>query len=71
MAARLKTTSQKVNQNEKAEIMSQMKREDKVVEKQLNEVEVDNLPEKIILNNDSEDDPRSWKKNGDNAINIY
>ena len=71
MAARLKTTSQKVNQNEKAEIMSQMKREDKVVEKQLNEVEVGNLPEKIILNNDSEDDPRSWKKNGDNAINIY
>ena len=71
MAARLKITSQKVNQNEKAEIMSQMKREDKVVEKQLNEVEVGNLPEKIILNNDSEDDPRSWKKNGDNAINIY
>ena len=71
MAARLKTTSQKVNQYEKAEIMSQMKRQDKILEKQWNEVEVGKLTEKIILNNDSEDDPRPWKKNGENAINIY
>ena len=51
--------------------MSQMKRQDKILEKQWNEVEVGNLPEKRILNNDSEDDPRPWKKNGENAINIY
>ena len=51
--------------------MSQMKRQDKILEKQQNEVEVGNLLEKRILNNDSEDDPQSWKKNGENAINVY
>ena len=40
--------------------MYQMKEEDNTPEKQLNEVERGNLPE----NNDSEDDPGPWKKNG-------
>ena len=45
--------------------MSEIKEQDKTPEKQLNEVEIGNLPEKRIQNNDSEDDPGSWKKNGD------
>ena len=40
-----------------------MKEQDKTPEKQLNEVEIGNLPEKI-QNNDSEDDPGPRKKNG-------
>ena len=40
-----------------------MKGQDKTSEKQLNEVEIGNLPEKRIQNNDSEYDSRSWKKN--------
>ena len=44
--ARTKSTTQKVNQDEKAESMSQMKEQDKTPEKQLNEVEIGNLPEK-------------------------
>jgi len=47
--------------------MSQMKGQDKTPEKQLNEVEIGNLPEKKIQNNDSEDDPGSPKNNGENA----
>ena len=42
----MKTTSQKVNQSEKLETMSQMKGQDKTPEKQLNEIEIGNLPEK-------------------------
>ena len=42
----------------------QMKEQDKTPEKQLNEVEKGNLPEKRIQNNDSEDDPGPRKKNG-------
>ena len=41
-----------------------MKRQDKIPEKQLNEMEIGNLSEKRIQNNDSEDDPRSQEKNG-------
>ena len=44
--------------------MYQMKEQDKTPEKQLNEVEVGNLPEKRIQNNDSEDDPGPQKNNG-------
>ena len=44
--------------------MYQMKEQDKTPEKQLNEVEIGNHPEKRIQNNDSEDDPRPQKKNG-------
>ena len=41
----------------KEEAMSQMKGQDKMPEKQLNEKEMGNLPEKKkIQNNDSEDD---------------
>ena len=45
-------------------IMSQVKGQDKTPGKQLNEVEIVNLPEKIIENNDSADDPGSREKNG-------
>ena len=41
-----------------------MKEQDKTPEKQLNEVERGNLPEKNIQNNDGEDDPGVQKKNG-------
>ena len=43
-----KPHSQKDKQNEKAEDMYQMKEQDKTPEKQLNEVEMGNLPEKEI-----------------------
>ena len=42
----------------------QMKEQEKTSEKQLNEVEIGNLPEKRIQNNDSEDDPGPRNKNG-------
>ena len=45
--------------------MYQMKEQDKTPEKQLNEVDIGNLPEKRIQNNDSEGDPGPQKKNGD------
>ena len=51
--------------------MSQMKGQDKTPEKQLNEVEIGNLPEKRIQNNDSENDPRSWENNGEDAKIVY
>ena len=45
-----KPQSQKANQNEKKKkrITSQMKKQDKSPEKQLNEVEIGNLPEKEV-----------------------
>ena len=39
-----------------------MKGKDKIPEKQLNELEIGNLPEKRIQNNDNEDDPGSWER---------
>ena len=52
-----------------------MKEQHKTPKKQLNEVERGNLPEKEIQNNDSEDDPGSWVKNGgkywEDARNFY
>ena len=45
--------------------MYQMKKQDKTPVKQLNEVEIGDLPEKRIQNNDSEDDTGRWKKNGE------
>ena len=44
--------------------MSQMKGQDKTPEKQLNKVQIGNLPEKKkkIQNNDSEDDPGSLER---------
>ena len=52
--AKTKNTLQKVNHDEKAESLCQMKGQDKIPEKQLNEVETGNLPEeeftKVIVN---------------------
>ena len=45
--------------------MYQMKEQDKTTEKQLNAVEIGNLPERI-QNNNHEDDSGSRKKNGGN-----
>ena len=45
--------------------MYQIKKQEKIPEKQLNEVEIGNLPKKI-QNNDSKDDPGLQKKNGGN-----
>ena len=42
----------------------QMKEQDKTPEKQLDEVEISNFPEKKFRNNDSEDDPGPRRKNG-------
>ena len=47
----------------KQKVIFQMKGQDKTPEKQLNKVEIGNLPEKKIQNNDSEDDPGSLEKN--------
>ena len=44
--------------------MSQMKVQDKIPEKQLNEVEIGNFPEKEFRINDTEDDLGSWEKSG-------
>ena len=50
--------------------MSQMKGQDKIPQK-LNAVETGNFPEKKKnQNNDSKDDPGSWKNNGEEARNI-
>ena len=55
----------------KEKVMSQMKGQDKTPEKQLNEVEIGNIPEKRIHNNDSEDDSGSWKNNREDARKVY
>ena len=44
--------------------MYQMKEQDKTTEKQPNEVEIGNLPEKEFRIMISEDDPRPRKQNG-------
>ena len=51
--------------------MCQMKGQDNSPGKQLNEVEIDHYPPKIIQNNDSEDDPGSRENNGEDARNVY
>ena len=55
----------------KQKVRSQMKGQDKTSEKQLNEVEIGNLPEKRIQNNDSEDDAESQENNGEERRNVY
>ena len=59
----------------KQKVMSQMKRQDKIPEKQLNEMEIRQSLRKRIQNNDSEDDLGSQKKNGgkgwEDARNVY
>ena len=42
----------------------QGKEQDKCPPNQTKEEEIGNLPDKRILNNDSENDPKSWKQNG-------
>ena len=39
-------------------------------EKQLNEVEIEKIPEKRFQNDDIENDPGSLKKNGEDARNV-
>ena len=51
--------------------MSQMKRQDKTPDKQLNEVETGKLPGKRIQNNDRQDGPRSQENNEEGARNVY
>ena len=66
--ARTKTTSQNVNQDEKAEDFAPDEGTRQNSRKKLaNEVETENLPEKRIQNSDSEDDLGSQKKNGENS----
>ena len=55
----------------KQKVMSQMKRQGKIPGKRLNEVEIGNLPKKIIQNNDSEDNPASQENYEEDSINVY
>ena len=48
-----------------------MKGQDKTPGNQLNEVEIGNQPEKIIQNNDSEDDPGPQENIEEDARNVY
>ena len=50
--------------------MLQMKEQGKNIQDQINEDKICNLPEKTIQRNDSKDDPKSWKENGENTRNI-
>ena len=48
-----------------------MKEQGKHLQDQINEDEIGNLPEKEFrVMNDSKDDPKSWKQNGENTRNI-
>ena len=44
-----------------------MKEQTRNTEVQINEEEIGKLPEKRIENNDSKDDQKPWKQNGENA----
>ena len=44
-----------------------MKEQTRNTEVQINEEGIGNLPEKKIQNNDSKDDQKPWKQNGENA----
>ena len=64
----MKTTLQKVNQDENHRVMSQIKGQDKAPEKQLCEAEIGKLPVNDSEDNDSKDhrisdiDWRRWKR---------
>ena len=45
-----------------------MKEQTRNTEVQINEEGIGNLPEKKIQNNDSKDDQKRWKQNGENAL---
>ena len=51
-------------------VVSQMQGQAKMPEKQLNEVEIEKIPEKRFQNDDIENDPGSLKKNGEDARNV-
>ena len=51
--------------------MSQMKRQDKIPEKQSNKVDIGNLPEKDFRIMNNKDDLGSWENNGEDARNVY
>ena len=51
-------------------IMSQMKEQDKCPEKQLNEVEIGNFPEKEFRIMIAKTDSGSWKNNGEDVRNV-
>ena len=55
----------------KQRVLSQMKWQDKTPERQLNEVEIGNFPEKRIWKSDSEDNPESLKKKREDSDNVY
>ena len=59
----------------KQKVMSQMKEQDKTPEKQLNEVEIGNFPEKefriMIVNMIQDLRKKNGGKNWDNARNVY
>ena len=59
----IKPLYRKLISMKKQKVMSQMKGQDKIPEKQLNKVEIP-PSRKRIRNNDSEDDSGSWEKNG-------
>ena len=44
-----------------------MKKQTRNTEVQINEEEIGKRPEKKIQNNDSKDDQKTWKQNGENA----
>ena len=46
---------------------TQMKEQVRDIEVQMNEEEIGKLPEKRIQNNDSKDDQKPWKQEGENA----
>ena len=48
----------------------QRKEQGKNLQDQINEDEIGNLPEKRIQSNDSKDDTKSRKQNGENTRNI-
>ena len=55
----------------KQKVMSQMKRQDKIPEKQSNKVDIGNLPEKDFRIMNNKDDLGSWESNGEDARNVY
>ena len=53
-----------LNKTKRQRNTQQGKEQDKCPPNQTKEEEIGNLPDKRILNNDSENDPKSWKQNG-------
>jgi len=62
--ARTKPHYRKLTRMKKQRVLSHAKRQDKTLQKQLNEVEIRQPSRKRIQKNNSEDDSRSQKKDG-------